>query len=43
MIQFLKNADFEIQLLELGLDEANPLKPGQGYLTKQYLAEQTSN
>ena len=37
---FLEDAGFEILLLEMGLDEVNPLKPGQGVLAKKYLAEQ---
>ena len=38
--KFLEDAGFEIFLLEMGLDQVNPLKPGQGVLAKKYLAEQ---
>lgn len=38
--KFLEDAGFEILLLEMGLDEVNPLKPGQGVFAKKYLAEQ---
>ncbi len=37
---FLENAGFEIQCLEMSLDEVNPLKPGQGELAKRFFAEQ---
>ena len=38
--KFLNSAGFEILSFEMGLDEINPLKSGQGFLAKKYLSHQ---